>query len=325
MGDERMTSMIDQGTPSKPPMALATTIRDYLELIRFSHTIFALPFAILTSVWAWLLTARNADTLVMGWKPAVGILVCMVSARSFAMAVNRLADAKLDAQNPRTAKRHIPAGRLSYRGVVVFSIVCALAFVAGTFLFYPNRLPSILALPVLVFLAGYSFAKRFTVLVHFWLGIALALAPICAWVALRGEITLKDPRDLLPAGLVGLGVLLWVAGFDVIYATQDAEVDRALGLKSLPARLGVAGALRVAATCHALMIVPFAALPWLCPEIGLGGIFVGALILVAILLIYEHSIVSDQNLASVNVAFFHANAVISSVMLVAGIWDAWLV
>ncbi len=309
---------------SKSRLSIASTIRDYLEMIRFSHTIFALPFAILASVWAWVLTARNEDTSFFNWKQAIGILVCMVTARSFAMAVNRLADAKLDALNPRTAKRHIPAGRLSFQGVIFFSIVCAVLFVAGTFLFYPNRLPTVLAMPVLLFLAGYSFAKRFTVLVHFWLGIALALAPVCAWVALRGEIALVNPRDIMPAALVGLGVLFWVAGFDLIYSTQDADVDRGLGLKSLPARLGVPGALRVAAACHALMLVPLAAIPWLCPSLELGGIFIGGLIIVAILLIYEHSIVSSQNLASVNVAFFHANAVISTVIVVAGIGDAWL-
>ncbi len=300
------------------------TLRNYLELIRFSHTIFALPFAILASVWAWLLTARNSDASPFSWKQAIGILVCMVAARSFAMGINRLADAKLDAKNPRTAKRHLPAGRLTFRGVVVFSILCALLFVAGTSLFLPNRLPAILAVPVLLFLAGYSFAKRFTVLVHFWLGIALGLAPICAWIALRGEIVINDLRDILPAGLVGIGILFWVAGFDLIYASQDADVDRGQGLKSLPAKLGVASALRVAAGCHALMLVPLAVIPWFCPELDLGRIFWGALMIVAILLIYEHSIVSAKNLEKVNVAFFQANAVISSLLLIAGILDAWL-
>jgi len=320
-----MNALTDQESRSLSPMATGATIRSYLELIRFSHTIFAMPFAILVSVWAWLLTARSSDASAFSWKQAIGILVCMIAARSFAMAVNRLADAKLDAMNPRTAKRHLPAGRLSFRGVIVFSILCGLFFIAGAFLFLPNRLPANLAIPVLLFLAGYSFAKRFTVLVHFWLGIALGLAPVCAWIALRGEIVLKDPRDLLPALMVGIGVLCWVAGFDLIYASQDAEVDRGLGLKSLPAMLGVAGALRVAAVCHALMLVPLALIPWICPELGLGRIFWGALMIVAILLIYEHLIVSAKNLAKVNVAFFQANAVISSVILIAGIWDAWLV
>jgi 4-hydroxybenzoate polyprenyltransferase len=320
-----MNAISENEVTSTSSKSVMRTIRDYLEMIRFSHTIFALPFALLTSAWAWLLTARHSDTRAFTWQQAVGILLCMVAARSFAMAVNRLADAKLDAMNPRTAKRHIPTGRLSYPGVIAFTSICALIFIAGTFLFFPNRLPALLAVPVLLFLAGYSFAKRLTVLVHFWLGIALALAPLCAWVALRGEIVLHDPREILPAGLVGLGVLFWVAGFDLIYATQDAQVDRNLGLKSLPAKLGVAGALRLAAACHALMIIPFALIPWLCPELGLGGIFGGSLIIVAVLLIYEHTIVSADNLASVNVAFFHANAVISTVILVAGVWDAWLI
>ncbi len=317
--------MTSQESRSAPSLSILATIRNYLELIRFSHTIFALPFAILTSGWAWLLSARSSVASPFTWMQAIGILICMIAARSFAMAVNRIADAELDAMNPRTAKRHIPAGRLSYRGVFVFSILCGLLFVVGTLLFLPNRLPAILAIPVLSFLAGYSFAKRFTVLVHFWLGIALGLAPICAWIALRGEIVMGNPRDFLPAGLVGLGVLFWVAGFDLIYASQDAEVDRGLGLRSLPAMLGVAGALRIAAICHALMLIPLALIPWLCPEVGLGRIFWGALLIVAILLIYEHAIVSARNLAKVNVAFFQANAVISIVILIAGIWDAWLV
>lgn len=320
-----MNALTDQESRTITSRSLAATFRNYLELIRFSHTIFALPFAILASVWAWLLTARSSDALPFSWRQAIGILVCMVAARSFAMAVNRLADAKLDAMNPRTAMRHIPAGRLSHRGVVVFSILCALLFVAGTFLFLPNRLPAILSIPILSFLAGYSFAKRFTVLVHFWLGIALGLAPICAWIALRGEIVATDPRDIVPAGLIGIGILFWVAGFDLIYASQDADVDRGLGLKSLPAKLGVAGALRVAAVCHALMLVPLALIPWFCPALDLGRIFWGALMIVAILLIYEHSIVSAKNLEKVNVAFFQANSVISSVILIAGILDAWLV
>lgn len=320
-----MNSMAKQESRSVSPVSFRATVRSYLELIRFSHTIFALPFAILVSVWAWFLTARSSSVAPFSWKQAFGILACMVAARSFAMAINRLADAKLDAANPRTANRHLPAGRLSSQGVVGFSIVCALLFVAGTLLFLPNRLPAMLSVPVLLFLSGYSFAKRFTVFVHFWLGMALGLAPICAWIALRGESVMNEPADILPAGLVGLSILFWVAGFDLIYASQDAEVDRGLGLKSLPATLGVAGALRVAAFCHALMLLPLATIPWLCPEIGLGRIFWGALMVVAILLIYEHSIVSARNLAKVNVAFFQANAVISSVILVAGVLDAWLV
>jgi len=304
---------------------ISSTIKNYLELIRFSHTIFALPFAILVSVWAWLLNVRQSQSSSIAWLSVFGILICMVSARSFAMAINRLADAKIDALNPRTVGRHLPSGRLRYRSVVLFASLCAIAFVLGTLLFLPNRLPLILAVPILLFLAGYSFAKRFTVLVHFWLGIALGLAPICAWIALRGDVVMREPRDVLPALLVGLGVLFWVAGFDLIYACQDAEVDRKEGMKSLPAWLGVAGALRVAALCHAIMLVPVALTPWLCPQLELGRIFWTGLFLVAILLVFEHSVVSSKNLEKVNVAFFQANAVISLIILVSGLVDAWIV
>ena len=300
-----------------------STLRHYLELIRFSHTIFALPFAILASVWAWILTARNGDPGPFSWTAGLGILVCMVAARSFAMAVNRLADAKYDAANPRTAGRHLPSGRLKSRGVMIFASACAVGFIVGTLLFLPNRLPVLLSIPVLLFLAGYSFAKRFTILVHFWLGTALALAPVCAWIALRGNEVMARTGDLAPAAFLGLGVCLWVAGFDLIYATQDAVVDRNLGLQSLPARLGVAGGLRIAALCHACMLIPFALIPWLSPCPGLGRIFWGGLLIVAILLIYEHSIVSVSRLEKVNVAFFQANAVISLTILTVGILDAW--
>ncbi len=300
-------------------------LQNYLELIRFSHTIFALPFAILVSVWAWILTVRQSHQLSITWFSVLGILICMVAARSFAMAVNRLADARLDGLNPRTAGRHLPSGRLSFRGVFLFAVLCGVAFVLGTLLFFPNRLPALLSIPILVFLAGYSFAKRFTVLVHFWLGVALGLAPVCAWIALRGDVVMLEPRDILPAVLVGMSVVWWVAGFDLIYACQDAEVDRTLGMKSLPAWLGVAGALRVAAICHALMLVPIASIPWFCPQLELGKIFWIGLVAVAILLFFEHSVVSPSNLEKVNVAFFQANAVISLVILVSGIVDAWIV
>jgi len=248
----------------------------------------------------------------------------MVFARSFAMAFNRLVDAKFDAANPRTSQRQIPAGKLSRGSVVVFLLGTAAAFVGSTLLFLPNRLPVMLAIPVLVFLAGYSYTKRFTSLAHYWLGAALMLAPICAWIALRGELVSKSPLDLLPAIMLGAGVLFWVGGFDLIYACQDAEIDQKLGLNSIPARYGIKNSLRIAAISHAVMIVPLAALPWVAPELSLGWGYAVGMITVAGVLIYEHSIVSDKDLGRVNVAFFQANAVISIVLLVSGGIDAWL-
>ena len=161
------------------------------------------------------------------WQELVGILLCMVAGRSAAMAFNRLADRKIDALNPRTASRHLPAGILSVASVAMFAAISSAAFIASTLMFLPNRLPLYLAVPMLLFLLGYSYTKRFTVLAHFWLGAALGLAPICAWIAIRGEIVMVNPRDLLPVLFLGGAVMLWVAGFDIIYACQDVEFDRA--------------------------------------------------------------------------------------------------
>lgn len=301
-------------------LSFGKLVRYYLELIRFSHTVFALPFAALASIWAWVVPDSQNVRVPFDWKDALGILVCMVTARSFAMAVNRLVDARFDAANPRTARRHIPSGLLGTRQVFTFAIACGLLFWLATLLFLPNILPVLLAIPVLVFLAGYSFAKRFTSLVHYWLGIALMLAPVCAWIAIRGDLVMANPLDILPAFLLSAVVFCWVGGFDLIYACQDASVDKQLGLHSIPARLGIRGALYVAAFSHALMLVP---LVWLIytPSLQLGWTFGTAVVLIAVILIYEHSIVSANNLDRVNVAFFHANAVISLILLVAGVVD----
>ena len=199
-------------------------LRHILEMIRFSHTLFALPFALLAAVMAWSRSARQKPPVAWRWNELVGILICMVAARSAAMAFNRLADQQIDAQNPRTAARHLPSGILSRASVAVFALLCSALFVAGTLLFLPNRLPLLLSLPVLLFLLGYSYAKRFTALAHFWLGAALMLAPVCAWIAIRGQAVMQSPADLLPAVVLGGAVLLWVAGFDMIYACQDVAV-----------------------------------------------------------------------------------------------------
>ncbi len=215
-------------------------LRTILEMIRFSHTLFALPFALLAAVMACT-RALAAIRPRHGAGRSCWALCCAWSRRSAAMAFNRIADWRIDAENPRTAKRHIPAGALSVTSVAIFALVSSLGFVASTLLFLPNRLPIYLSLPVLAFLLGYSYTKRFTAAAHFWLGAALMLAPISAWIAIRGPQVLANPSDLLPAGVLGGAVLLWVAGFDIIYACQDVEFDRAQGLQSVPARLGVPG------------------------------------------------------------------------------------
>src|SRR5205085_2190628 len=255
-------------------------VRLFLELVRFSHTVFALPFALLSAVLAWQSPAGR-----FRWLDLLGIVLCMVFARSAAMAFNRLADRRLDAANPRTAGRHLPSGQLSVAAVAGFLAVCVLGFFAATLLFLlrepPNVWPLVLAGPVLLFVGAYSLANRFTALAHFWLGASLMLAPLAAWIAVRGLEDLRTPIVL------GLAVLFWVAGFDVLYACQDVDVDRRLGLHSVPARLGVRGALRVALACHALTAVLLLAL-YAVASPPLGAVYLTGVLAVIALLAYEH-------------------------------------
>ena len=294
-------------------------LRHILEMIRFSHTLFALPFALLAAVMAWTAGARSDPPLAWRWRDLLGILLCMVAARSAAMAFNRIADRRLDAANPRTARRHIPAGVLSVASVALFAAACSACFVAATLLFLPNWLPLALSLPVLAFLLGYSFTKRFTALAHFWLGAALMLAPLAAWIAIRGQIVLAHPADLLPAVVLGLAVLLWVSGFDIIYACQDVDFDRQQGLHSVPARLGVPAALRLAALCHLGMVAALVGLMFVYPYLGkIYGCGIGA---VALLLAWEHAVVKPDDLSRVNLAFFNINVVVSIGLLLVAMLD----
>ena len=246
----------------------------------------------------------------------------MVTARSFAMAVNRLVDRDIDAANPRTAGRHLPQGILSVNSVAAFAMVAAIGFVAATLLFLPNRLPLYLALPVLAWLAGYSYAKRFTSWAHFWLGAALAAAPIATWIALRGAAVLHRPADLLPAVCLGAAVWSWVAGFDIIYACQDYQFDRQRGLHSVPARFGIPAALRMAAVCHLGTFTFLALMPLAYPR--LGWVYAAGVAGVGVLLIYEHLLVRPDDLTRVNRAFFHVNAVISLGLFAVASLDLWL-
>ena len=207
-------------------------------------------------------------------------------------------------------------------------MVCGIGFVASTLLFLPNWLPIALSVPVLLFLLGYSYTKRFTALAHYYLGVALMLAPVCAWIGVRGEIILSQPLDLLPAVTLGAAVLLWVGGFDIIYACQDEEFDRAQKLHSIPVWLGTAGALRLAAASHLLMVVLLMSLPFGAtiggPELQLGVIYWIGLVAVGGLLFYEHAIVRPDDLTRVNVAFFQVNAVVSIGLFVVGAVDMFL-
>lgn len=299
-------------TTSETPL---DKVSRFLDLIRFSHTLFALPFALLAAVMAWLQPPSGEQPATpFSWWHLVGILICMTAARSAAMAFNRIADRDIDGDNPRTAERHLPAGTLGLTEVVFFAVLSSLVFLGGTALFWPNPLPLVLGLPVLLFLLGYSYTKRFTSLAHFWLGAALMLAPISAWIAIRGEVLLSNPADLLPAVALGAAVLLWVAGFDILYACQDADFDREKGLFSVPATLGVAGALRVAALCHVAMLGMLVVLPWVYPPLGM--IYWIGVAAIAVLLVYEHWLVRPDDLTQVNLAFFYVNAVVSVGLLV---------
>ena len=283
-----------------------THTRKLLELIRFSHTIFALPFALASAAIAWKIDGFR-------WLDLVGILLCTVTARSFAMAFNRLVDRDVDAKNPRTAMRHLPAGTLQTSTVTIFTAICGAAFVLSTWLFQlrepANPWPFQLSIPVLIFLAVYSLTKRFTSLAHVWLGVSLALAPIAAWIAVRGMIDMTTPL------LLGAGVLFWVAGFDVLYACQDAEFDKKEKLHSIPARLGVTLALRLAAISHAIAFGFFLAFGFACPQ--LSWVYRSTMIAVGLLLIYQHRLVSPNDLTRVNQAFFRVNAIISVAVLAA--------
>ncbi|MFN9719536.1 MAG: UbiA-like polyprenyltransferase [Planctomycetota bacterium] len=285
------------------------TVRHFLELIRFSHTIFAMPFAMLAAILAWVQPGS-----VFRWQDLLGILVCMITARSAAMAFNRLVDRDVDAMNPRTAKRHIPAGLLSVRAVALFTLLMSVGFVAATLIFLPKRLPLYLSVPVLLFLLGYSLAKRWTSLCHYWLSAALMLSPIAAWIAVRDEFA------IIP-GLLAAVIFFWVGGFDIIYACQDAEFDRRQRLRSIPSRFGIHNALRIAFASHLITIVMLLML-WKIAAMGI--VFLVGVIAIAALLFYEHSLVSPDDLNRVNVAFFNVNAIISFGVFVLGCLDIWL-
>jgi 4-hydroxybenzoate polyprenyltransferase len=261
-------------------------------MIRFSHSVFALPFAL--SAAALAATEGGISWRQVGW-----ILVAMVGARSAAMGFNRLADHRLDARNPRTASRELPSGALSRGQVWGLVVVSAAAFVAASGEL--NRLCLALSPLALAVVFGYSYTKRFTALSHLFLGLALGVAPVGAWLAVRGELT-------LPPLVLGLAVVFWVAGFDVIYACQDADHDRQVGLRSLPARLGIRGALRAARAFHVAAVL---LLLGVFPLVRLHPAYLAGVLVVAALLFYEHRLVRDDDLSRVNAAFFLVNGWVS--------------
>jgi 4-hydroxybenzoate polyprenyltransferase len=266
------------------------------EMIAFKHSVFALPFALMS-----LITASGD-----GWPSArtwLLVVVAMVAARTTAMAFNRLADHHIDADNPRTASRALPAGRLARADVWWLTAVSASVFVIAAAML--NRVCLVLAPPTLAVLLGYSYAKRFTFGAHLWLGLALAIAPVGAWIAVTGSIALA------PA-ILAVGVLFWVAGFDTIYSMQDEAFDRSRGLCSLPARFGGRVALRIARGFHVLATVAFAGFAWLA---GGGSIRMAAVAIAAVLMAWQHRLVRHDDLSRVDAAFFTANGVLSVVVL----------
>jgi 4-hydroxybenzoate polyprenyltransferase len=265
-------------------------VRDYFSLVRFSHSVFALPFAL---QGAWLAQGGVPSARVLVW-----IVVCAVAARTAAMAFNRLVDRDIDAENPRTRAREIPSGRVGQRSALWLVVVASLVFVAGAFTL--NELSGWLSLPVLAVLLGYSYVKRWSFLAHVVLGLSLALAPLGAWLAVRGRIE----SDVTPVLCLALAVLTWVSGFDLIYACQDAAFDAQAGLHSVPARFGVAAALRLSSLLHVVTVAALVLVGW---TAGLAVIYWAAVAIAAALLVWEHSLVSADDLSRVNTAFFTIN------------------
>ena len=283
-------------------------------MVKFSHSVFALPFAL----FATFLAARDLPAHWPGWGRIGLIVICMVAARSFAMTFNRIADAAIDARNPRTAQRPIPAGRITTAQAWLFAAVSIAVFVLACLGFgrlYENWWPLRLSGAVVLFLAFYSYCKRFTSLAHFVLGAAISFAPTAAWIAVSPQ-TLGAPALFLTAA-----VLFWIAGFDIIYACQDVDTDRREGLFSIPAKFGVARALLVSRACHVLTVALLVGLGF---SAELGGWYWTGVAATAVLLAAEQSVVRADDLSRVNLAFFTINGFVSLLLGAAGITDIYV-
>jgi 4-hydroxybenzoate polyprenyltransferase len=277
------------------PVPLLHNLRVTLEMIKWEHSIFALPFALCGA----MLAASGLPTA----HQLLWIIIAMIAARSAAMAFNRLADAAIDAANPRTRTRALPAGNLSHAFVTTFVIVSSAIFVVAASQL--NRLALWLSPIALAVLLLYSYTKRFTRWSHLVLGFALGIAPSAAWIAVRGSL---DPRILL----LTAAVTFWVAGFDILYACQDFQVDRDAGLHSIPRYLGISRSLWIARAFHVIMLFLLIAL---LPAFALGKLALAGIIAVALLLFYEHTLVKPDDLSKLNAAFFTMNGVISIVFV----------
>jgi 4-hydroxybenzoate polyprenyltransferase len=271
-------------------------------MIKFEHTLFALPFALAAAAIA----ARAHGITV---ARIAGIVIAMAGARTAAMGFNRIVDRQIDARNPRTARREIPAGVISLRAAWTLTLVATAVFVVAAWALGPLCLA--LSPLALLFLFGYSFTKRFTALCHLFLGLAIASGPAGAWIAVRGDFG-------WPPGLLMIAVGAWIAGFDVLYALSDRDFDRSAGVHSIPARLGVTGALVVSALFHVVTLAALVALG-ACAHLGVS--YAIGVAIVAALLVYEHAIVRPSDLSRLDVAFFNLNGYVSVVFFVATLID----
>lgn len=271
-------------------------------MVRFSHSLFAMPFA-LGSMWVAANGFRDMSAAETA-RIVVLILLCMVTARNSAMSFNRIADADIDAKNPRTAGRHLPAGRLSKKSVIAFLAINGVLFVACAFLLQP--LAGALALPVWLLLLSYSYWKRFSWLCHWFLGFAIGMSPLGAWIAIRGEFA------IFPIFLLVI-LMLWMGGFDIIYATQDEEIDRQMGLHSVPARFGRKKSLQIALWSHIAMLVLCVAFGFIW-NMGVAWWSITALMTAAIL--YIHLFRKSDDLDTMNRDFFLANVAISVLVMI---------
>ena len=271
-----------------------TAVRHFLDAIKFEHTVFALPFAYVAMVLA-------ADGWP-GWRTLLWVTLAMAGARTLAMAVNRLADRFIDAANPRTARRHLPAGLLTPAQVAGAAVAAGALLLLSAYMLNPLCLA--LAPLAVLFLVGYSYTKRFTWLSHWILGFTDGIAAAGGWIAVRGAFA-------PPVYVLWFALTVWIAGFDLIYACQDVEFDRRTGLHSVPARFGIPAALATARVCHVLTIAAFALLGWM---MGLGWLYWLGVAVVAGLLIYEHSLVSPGDLSRLDVAFFNVNGYIAVIL-----------
>ena len=280
------------------PTKLAIIFSD----IKIQHTVFALPFAVMS---AFLAAGGMPEIKKLLW-----IIVCMLGARSAAMAFNRVVDARFDKENPRTRDRALPSGKINVGNYAVFLVASSALFIFSAWML--NSLAFYLSPVALAIVFFYSLTKRFTAFSHFWLGLAISIAPVGAWVAIREEISFTSL-------LLGAAVVFWLIGFDILYSCMDIEADRINRLHSIPERFGVETALKMALASHAVMVVFLLVL--LEPTVLLGWVYLAGVVLVAGLLVYEHSLIKKDDLSKVNMAFFNVNGIISVGLMIFVIVD----